>query len=311
MAANIAEQAARYEYLFIQTEDGTFSDKIMSAVGEAGCEVTIHDETADLRQDVLETCGEDYAVGDDFLPQPPEIGTDTLDILIIDQCSGSKDFPDDAPVFGAEETLQFSRKELLARDNVPKIAARDLYTGRQQNHVRDAVRRLRADGHNVERHFISAGFGLVAEDDGLPPYEVTFSSMNVGEIRERSAKLQISESLQDVLDESDYDIVFFALGSDYYTSVDIDEMVQNVRSDRIGVVFNREVVEDQFDNIESVPARTEDAKRHSTIVIGLKGLYLENFAKYVAEVDTVSPGMIEKLCRRIETEPEQPTFEEY
>ena len=309
MAANVAEQAARYQHLFVQTEDGTLDEEIAEAARENDCTVTSYSDPAELRQQVLETCGENYAAGEDFLPQPPEIKTDNLDILVIDQCSGSKDAPDGVPVFDADETLQFSCEDLLARDNVPGIAAHDLYTGRQQNYVRDAVRRLRSNGHDVERYFISAGFGLVAEDDYLPPYEVTFSSMKVGEIRERSAKLHIREDLQRVLEESDYDVVFFTLGKDYYTSIDIDEMVQEVRSDRIGVVFNRELVENQFDNIESVSASTDDAERHGTIAIGLKGLYMKNFAKYVEDVEVLHPETVEELCRRVDAE--QPTFEEY
>ena len=311
MATSVGEQAARCQHLFVQTEDGTLDSEVITAARENDCEVTTYSNSAELRQQVLETCGENYAVGEDFLPQPPEIGADDLDILVIDQCSGSKEFPDDATVFDADETLQFSREALLSRDNVPEIAARDLYTGRQQNYVYDAVRLLRSNGHNVERFFISAGFGLVAEDDHLPPYEVTFSSMNVSEIRERSTKLNIQEDLRRVLNESSYDIVFFTLGKDYYTSIDIDQMVQEVRSDRIGVVFNRELVEDQFDNIESVPARTKDAKQHGTIVVGLKGRYIENFARYVENVEVLNPDTIEVLCRKLDMEPEQPTFEEY
>ncbi|WP_114579046.1 DUF6884 domain-containing protein [Saliphagus sp. LR7] len=311
MAANVAEQTARYQHLFVHTDNGMLDNETADAARENGCEVTTCPDPAVLRQQVLETCGENYAVGDDFLPQPPKIETDDLDVLVIDQCSGSKNAPDDAPVFDADETLQFSPGDLLARDNVPGIAARDLYTGRQQNYVRDAVRRLRSNGHSVDRYFISAGFGLVAEDDLLPPYEVTFSSMNVSEINERSGKLHIQEDLLRVLEESDYDIVFFTLGKDYYTSIDIDDMIQEVRSDRIGVVFNREIVEDQFDNIESVPARLEDANRHDTIVIGLKGLYLKNFAKYVEKVDALQPATIEQLCQRVEEKLNQTGFKNY
>ncbi|ELY95132.1 queuine tRNA-ribosyltransferase tRNA-guanine transglycosylase [Natrialba hulunbeirensis JCM 10989] len=308
MAANVAEQAARYQHIFIQTDDGTLNDEVVQAAHENNCTVTTYSDPVQLRREVLETCGENYAVGDDFLPQPPEIETTDLNILIIDQCSGSKEIPDNAPIFDADQTLQFSREDLLARDNVPGIAARDLYTGRQQQYVQEAVRRLRSNGHNVERYFISAGFGLITENDLLPPYEVTFSSMGVNEIRERSSKLQIQQDLRRVLDESDYDVVFFTLGKDYYTSIDIDKMVQEVRSDRIGVVFNRELVEEQFDNIESVPARTEDAKKHGTIVVGLKGLYTKNFAQYVKDINSLQPETIEELCRRIEEKPDQTTL---
>lgn len=311
MSANIAEQAARYQHLFVHTPDRDLDSDVVASASENDCEVHSVSDAGELREQVLETCGEDYAVGSDFVPHPPEIQTADLDVLVIDQCSGSKEIPEDAPVFGAEETLNFSRENLLARENVPGIAARDLYTGRQQNYVRDAVRHLRGNGHDVERYFISAGFGLVAEDERLPPYEVTFSSMKVSEIRERSTKLRIQEDLRTLLREADYDVVFFTLGSDYYTSIDVDQMVQEVPADRIGVVFNRELVEDQFDNIESVPSRTEDAKKYGTIVIGLKGAYLENFAYHVDDVDTIRPETIEKLCRYIDEELDQTVFEEY
>jgi len=76
-------------------------------------------------------------------------------------------------------------------------------------------------------------------------------------------------------------------------------------------VFNREVVEDQFDNIVSVPARTEDAKRHGTIVVGLKGHYMKNFANRVEGFETLKPQIIETLCRQIEEETTQAAFEKY
>ncbi|MFC7196121.1 hypothetical protein ACFQL4_18240 [Halosimplex aquaticum] len=135
--------------------------------------------------------------------------------------------------------------------------------------------------------------------------------MNVGEIRARSRRLGIQEDLRKVLHETDYDVVFFTLGSDYYTSIDIDEMVQQVRPDRIGVVFNRELVGDQFENIVSVPARTEDAKNHGTIVVGLKGLYMKNFAQRLENVDMLDPDNIEYLCRHVEDGPTQAAFEKF
>ncbi|WP_089650003.1 DUF6884 domain-containing protein [Halobacterium hubeiense] len=310
MAANVGEQAARYQHLFVHTSDGELDEKSVAAARENGCNIHTNSDPRDLRDEILEVCGQNYAASDDFVPHPPEIDTENgLDILVIDQCSGSKEIPDDAPIFGEEETLQFSREDLLARDNVPGIAARDLYTGRQQSNVKSAVRWLMRQGHDVDRYFVSAGFGLVAEDEYLPPYEVTFSSMNVSDIRERSAKLDIQKDLRNLLQEADYDVVFFTLGKDYYTSIDVDEMVQEVRSDRIGVVFNRELVEDQFDNIESIPARTEDAKEHGTIVVGLKGHYMKNFARYIDTVDTLRPETIEELCRRVEEVPPQAEFE--
>ncbi|ELZ86894.1 queuine tRNA-ribosyltransferase tRNA-guanine transglycosylase [Haloferax gibbonsii ATCC 33959] len=312
MRENLQEQANRYQHLFLVTPDGDVDTELTQAVEVSDCELQAFSSPADLRREVLEACGEDYVVGDDFVPHVPQLDpTDGLNILVVDQCSGSKEFPDGAPVFDAEETLEYSREELLERDNVPQIAARDLYTGRQQKYVREAVRTLRDDGHEVSRYFISAGFGLVSEYDPLPPYEVTFSSMNVSEIRHRSSELNIRPDLEDVLKQSDYDVVFFTLGSDYYTSIDIDSLVRDVPADQIGVVFNRDLVNDQYDNIVSVGARTEDAKNHGTIVVGLKGVYLKNFARRVGTVDSLDPDLVETLCREVVEGPTQAALEQY
>ena len=312
IADNLSNQTQRYQKLFVHTPNGEVGPEVVESVEETGCDVHTVEDPEELREEVLKSCGRNYIAGEDFVPHIPEIPVDeNLEVLIIDQCSGSKEVPDGASVFDEEETLQYSATDLLERRNVPGIAAKDLYSGRQQEFVKEAVRHLKQQGHVVNRHFVSAGFGLVGEDELLPPYETTFSSMNVGEIRDRSEKLRIKEDLKRVLRESSYDLVFFTLGSDYYTSVDIDEMVQEIGPDRIGVVFNREQVDEQFDNIVSVPARTEDAKKHGTIVVGLKGQYMKNFANRIGEIDTLTPDVIERLCRRTEQEPTQSAFENY
>ncbi|WP_248908172.1 DUF6884 domain-containing protein [Halocatena marina] len=312
MAANLKKQVGRYQRLYVHTPNGVLEDTVSTAVEDTDCELRCFERAKDLRETVLHDFGEDYSAGSDFLPCPPQIDVDDdLDILVIDQCSGVKEAPESAPVFDINELDGVSRKELLNQKNVPEIAARDLYTGRQQKYIKQAVRRLSSEGYNVTRYFISAGFGLVSENEALPPYEVTFNSMRVNEIRERSARLNIKEDVEKVLSEYDYDLVFFALGSDYYTSIDIDQMVQKIPPNRIGVVFNREIVDEQFDNIVSVPARTEDAKEHSTIVIGLKGRYLQNFARYLNNTGDLTPKKIEQLCRHVEEEPTQVAFEKY
>lgn len=312
MAENLGVQTERYQKLFLYTPDGEVNSHVADAVEQSNCELQLFEQSTDLRKTVLEACGRNYIAGRDFLPHVPQIDTqDGLDILIIDQCSGSKEIPDSVPVFDKEDTIQFSKRELLSRDNVPEITARDLYTGRQQGFVRDAVRRLESQGHNVQRYFVSAGFGLISEEDLLPPYEVTFSSMSVSEIRDRSEELHIQEDLRQLLREANYDIVFFTLGKDYYTSIDVNQMVQEVGADRIGVVFNRELVDDQFDNIVSVPARTKDAKDHGVIVVGLKGYYINNFARRISGINQIEPESVEELCRRVQEEPTQAVFEKY
>lgn len=312
MAENLGQQTERYHHLFLHTPNDRVDTEVLKTVEAGGCQVQTFEQASDLRDHVLETLGENYAVGDDFLPHTPQIPVESeLSVLVIDQCSGLKQFPESAPVFEQTNLDQATKEELLDRKNVPGIAARDLYIGRQQELITDAVRQLRAAGHSVERYFVSAGFGLVAAEEQLPPYDATFSSMKVQEIRERSSRLRVQEDLERVLTESEYDVVFFTLGKDYYTSIDIDRMVQKVRADRIGVVFNRELVEDQFENIVSVPARLEDAKKFGTIVIGLKGQYVKNFAQHLNRVNVIEPRTIKELCRVREEDLTQLPFETF
>jgi hypothetical protein len=298
LAENVGDVLARYRRLYVHASDGNVDKQLRRVAEERDCELDTYSDASDLRQAVLESLGKNYSVGSDFAPHVPEISVDSdLNVLVIDQCSGAKDVPENATEFELDDLEGVSKEELLARDNVPGIAAKDLYTGRQQKNVTEAVRTLRRNDVAVDRYFISAGFGLVGENEQLPPYEVTFSSMNVSEIRERSEKLGIKQDVNRLLTETDYDVVFFTLGKDYYKSIDIDEAVRKVPPNSIGVVFNRDLVDDQYTNIVSVPARTEDAKRHGTIVIGLKGLYMKNFALNLSSVNCLEPESISKLCR--------------
>ncbi|MFQ3476673.1 queuine tRNA-ribosyltransferase tRNA-guanine transglycosylase [Halonotius sp. F2-221B] len=312
MAQSLQKHLNRYDELYLFNPEEQFEDLVGDSIENVGCDVHGFDDPHELREILLNNLGRNYAIGSDFAPHKPVLdGDEELDILIIDQCSGSKYVPEGERVFEMSEIDRSSRQDLLKRNDTIGIKAGELYTGRQQEAISNAVRQLRADGHRVQRYIISAGFGLVEESERLPPYEVTFSGMNVSEIRERSDKLGIQDDLYKVLDQSNYDIVFFTLGSDYYSSIDIDQTVQRIRPDRIGVVFNRDILNEQYENIVSVSARTEDAKRHETIVIGLKGVYLENFARNIRNVAELDPDSISILCRYLEDDSTQAAIEKF
>lgn len=312
MAETLEEHLTRYEELYIYNPGEQLSESLGSSFENTNCDIHGFDDAAQLRETLLNSLGRNYAVGSDFAPHKPVLDVeDGLDILIIDQCSGSKYVPEGERVFEMDEIDQASKQDLLSRNDTIGIEASELYTGRQQDAIKNAVRQLRADGHQVQRYFISAGFGLVQEDERLPPYEVTFSGMSVSEIRDRSEKLGIQDDLHQLLDQLEYDIVFFPLGSDYYSSIDIDKTAQRIQPDRIGVVFNRDILNEQYENIVSVSARTEDAKRHETIVIGLKGVYLENFAHNMRDTAELNPDSVNILCRYVEEDSTQADIEKF
>jgi hypothetical protein len=197
-----------------------------------------------------------------------------LNILVVDQCSNAKK---KSTLPGSVDS-SMSRQELIEHEEVPVYRARNLYEGRQQKFISNAVDSLRESKDEVDRIFISAGFGVIDENDLLPPYDMTFAGLSKDEINERSAELGIQESLSDILSSNTYDIIFFALGSDYLLSLDMEELTSKISDETMIVTFNNSEAEGK--NQVSIPARTEDAKEQGTIVVALKGRYLQNFAEH-------------------------------
>lgn len=220
-------------------------------------------------------------------------------ILIVDQCSGRKDIPSsfDEP-YDEADIDSSSLDELREREGVPTQRARQLYQGRQQTYVSKAVDALREAGDTVERIFISAGFGVVDEEALLPPYDVTFADMTASEIQNRAENLEIQAGVKQRLEASPpFDIVFLALGSDYYRSLDLEAVLGSLPESTVGVVFNQEEVASGFENVISIPARNREAKEHGTIVVALKGRYLQNFAEHRANDVTVEgPDDVFEYC---------------
>ena len=200
-----------------------------------------------------------------------------MQILIIDQCSGSKSHPEDYPVINQEETKSEDPESLLQSLGIEGIRAKDLYDGKQQRRITEAVHTLTRNGHGVERFFISAGFGLVNENQRLPPYEATFNSMSHAEIAERKDRFRLTQQLKELID-ADFDIIFLALGGKYYDTIELDTLLSSTPVETTVVLFNQENLEGKYEQAISVPARTEDGKKFGSTVVGLKGTYLKNFA---------------------------------
>jgi hypothetical protein len=204
-----------------------------------------------------------------------------MDILIVDQCSGDKSYPEQFRPFTEEQVDSQGLETLRRKERVPKRKARDLYTGRQQQFITEAVERLRSTGDSVDRYFISAGFGVVEEMEVLPPYDVTFTGKTAAEIQTRGERLNIEEDLRELVQNS-YDIIFLSLGSDYYRSFDLRGLSNTVPKETWLVCFNCEELAAERKNVVSIPARTEQAREQGTIVVALKGRYLQNFAEHRA-----------------------------
>ncbi|QWC20739.1 DUF6884 domain-containing protein [Halorubrum sp. 2020YC2] len=218
-------------------------------------------------------------------------------ILIIDQCSGTKSHPADHPIVDQEETQNEDAESLLQSLGIEGIRAKDLYDGKQQRRITEAIHALTTKGHSVERFFVSAGFGLVNEDQRLPPYEATFNSMSQAEIAEREERFQLTQRLRELIDTGGFDVVFLALGAKYYDTIDLNGLLSSTPVETTVVLFNQEGMEERYEQAISVPARTEEGKKFGSTVVGLKGTYLKNFsAALCGSKDSVTPNEAAEYC---------------
>jgi len=218
-------------------------------------------------------------------------------ILIVDQCSSAKKSSGRNEPLDTDRIDTEPRGELVEREGTESYPAEELYQGRQQQRITEAKQLLEDAGDEVDRVFISAGFGVVDDQEELPLYDVTFADMGAAEIDDRAEQLNIHEDLRDLIVGGNYDVVFFALGSDYYRSANLEEILPDVSEETFVVFFNQEAFEEEYDNGLSIAARTPEAKAYGTIVVALKGEYLRNFATHRVEnheVETIED--IEAYC---------------
>jgi len=220
-------------------------------------------------------------------------------ILIVDQCSSAKKTSERNESLHKEIIDTTPLEELINREGVESYRAEELYQGRQQQRITEATKLLDQAGDDVDRVFISAGFGLVDESEELPVYNVTFNDFEAAEIDERADQLDIQADLHRLISGDKYDIIFFALGSDYYRSANLNELLPDVPETTSVVVFNREDLDEEYDNVLSIPARTSQAKAHGTIVVALKGEYIRNFASHRAAGDSIDDmDNIKRFCEQ-------------
>lgn len=230
-------------------------------------------------------------------------------VLVIDQCSNDKDLPDDCNRLSQSEIDDHDLEDLLQREDIVSRRAGNLYDGRQQRLVTQAVDHMTTAEIHVDRFFVSAGFGLVSENQELPAYDVMFQ--NKGHARRRGRELRLPDEVAHrvaTVDESD--VVFLLLGATYYEAINVENVVKQTPEDAYVVVFNRDDLVADRPNALSLTANTETGSKYGGGAIGVKGTYLKNFADNVATGETVaSVADIENYCTTPPTE--QAGFEQF
>lgn len=145
-------------------------------------------------------------------------------VVVISNCTGLKDTPLPKDRRPDCSDLDNNREECFRRFAAYTRPAHTLYDNTYHQEVRrgcwNLARRYGPDG--TKWSIISAGWGLIAHDMDIIPYECTFQGKSDKEIRERGDRLGIGQMLFELLEGSGTAV--FLLSRDYLRSFDPFEL---------------------------------------------------------------------------------------
>jgi hypothetical protein len=228
-----------------------------------------------------------------------------LRILVVSSCTGEKSVDTDRRLTIADfsEGAEHVAKRHHELESM-LTQAESLYSGMQHQRLMRGVSVARsAKGITIDLHILSAGYGLVAADQKLAPYEATFLTMKKVEARTWAKSLGIAQDTR-VLLKSQYDLGLILLGDDYLDAVALDETVSLGGPTLVfcGKAASKKLP--QLKNLFPVVLSNAEARRFACALIGLKGelaaRVLERIAEDPAQLDTLLAAP-EKLLDTVET----------
>jgi len=208
------------------------------------------------------------------------VGDSTLRILVIGSCGKKKSIQStDAPTcnnLASIDDIREWRKKLGSTS----IKARELYIGNQNRELVKGVDLLRRiEKTEIKFSILSAGFGLVEENDMIPSYDCSFTGMRKSQIQERAEWLNISSNFKELL-ETGFDLVYLALGKKYFLTLGND---WKIKAETMILGFNRALSEGKLLCIPSahdiVKAFSQNGHKIHGIT-GFKGDLLRILASY-------------------------------
>jgi len=154
-----------------------------------------------------------------------------------------------------------------------------MYTGPQNTELVGAVDLLRRiTSVEVQLVIISAGFGVLQEQDLVPPYDCSFTNMKIAEIRKQSRRLKLKSSFEQMTNKG-FDLIYLALGKRYLATLG-EEVLSKLETTT--VIFHGP----ESYHLVRIPCSAEIvqafSKRGHKIhgVVGFKGDLLRILARY-------------------------------
>ncbi|MBD2667484.1 DUF6884 domain-containing protein [Richelia sinica] len=204
-------------------------------------------------------------------------------VLIITSCTREKRFKPTNQLtledFKDSARLQ-SRSRELADFACP---ASQMYTGLQHLRVIEGVELLRQSfGQKaVDLVIVSAGYGLIPENQIIVPYEVTFNTMKGYEVVEWSKFLEVHQAFEKAI--FGYDLVFLLLGENYLRSLRLPVITKPEQT----LIFlasksSKSYIRDLTAKTFIMTLSNAEAKHYHYGLVGLKGFLIKQFAKSVS-----------------------------
>jgi hypothetical protein len=147
-------------------------------------------------------------------------------IIVLTSCTGEKQ---DAPFQLTQADFRLKDDHFRVRESELSdylTSAQHMYTGQQHIRLMRGVEALRNSGsYEIDLRIVSAGYGLIAGDTPIAPYECTFQTMKMHEIVEWSNYLGIPERVRQLFQQS-ADLILVALGEQYLSALQLDQSVR-------------------------------------------------------------------------------------
>jgi len=206
-----------------------------------------------------------------------------MKILIITSCTGEKKYKPDNQLTYADfqkidtETFKHREKELV--DYL--MPASEMYTGQQHVRLIKGLKLLRETLPNIliDLKIVSAGYGLLDEQQSIAPYEMTFNSMKAKELRKWADTLNLPQKVLAAI--ANYDLVIFLLGKEYIKAVDFPKKLDISGSCLFLTGKSSSTYLPTGSNVKPVFLGNKDAKRFGAGLVALKGRVLEVIGEHV------------------------------
>ena len=136
-------------------------------------------------------------------------------LFVLTSCTGEKsvNHPDQLTLADFKKgAAHVTKREKTLADSLRP--AGEIYTGEQHVRLLRGIAAVRAAGATVDLWILSAGYGIVPADRMIAPYEATFATMGVQELRSWADQLHVPDELRKLVSRS-YDYGLVLLGDNY------------------------------------------------------------------------------------------------